>query len=210
MKKIILSLFVFVAANISMAQSTKYVTAMRSALQKMENVKTMEQAEAEAATFERIANVEKSEWLPYYYAGVAFIQPVFGQKDIDKDKAADAMDHYADMANERHPSSENYVIKYLAAVSHLLANPMARFAEYGPKMQSIYEQGIAMDSLNPRLYYVKGSVVMNTPSFAGGGPKAAKPYFEKAKSLFDQQTDTTTLQPHWGKELNAALLEKCN
>ena len=57
------------------AQSEKYMDAMKKNLARFDSVKTSEEYQGLAATFERIGDAEKTEWLPYYYSSLALLTP---------------------------------------------------------------------------------------------------------------------------------------
>jgi hypothetical protein len=89
MKKInlfALAILFMVSAN---AQSDKYVAAMKKNLAMFDSVKTTADYQALAAAFERIGDAEKTEWLPYYYAGLALTTPGGTDKNVDKDANAE-------------------------------------------------------------------------------------------------------------------------
>ena len=44
----------------------------------------------------------------------------------------------------------------------------------------------------------------------GGGKEKARPYFEKAKELFDKENKTSALKPIWGEKQNLDFLKQCN
>ena len=55
----------------SRAQSDKYVAAMQKNLSLFDSTKTIDQYQSLAATFDRIGDAEKTQWLPFYYAALA-------------------------------------------------------------------------------------------------------------------------------------------
>ena len=57
------------------SQSEKYTQAMKTNLSKFDSIKSSEEYQALAATFERIGDAEKTEWLPYYYSSLALLTP---------------------------------------------------------------------------------------------------------------------------------------
>ncbi|RYG51002.1 MAG: hypothetical protein EOO01_09435, partial [Chitinophagaceae bacterium] len=65
----IFTALLLLAAIPVLAQSEKYNEAMQKNLSRFDSVKTTAEFQALAATFERIGDAEKTEWLPYYYAG---------------------------------------------------------------------------------------------------------------------------------------------
>ncbi|MBL7775287.1 MAG: hypothetical protein JNK89_04750, partial [Saprospiraceae bacterium] len=89
----------------------------------------------------------------------------------------------------------------------LMENPMALGAQITPRVFALLEKAAALDPANPRAPFLRGTYVLNMPEFYGGGAANAKPYFEKAAALFEQEKDRGLL-PHWGKRVNARYLEQ--
>ena len=61
---------------------------------------------------------------------------------------------------------------------------------------------------NPRLYYLQGMSLFNTPEQFGGGKDKAKPVFEKAVELYKAE-QPKPLYPHWGQQQAEDMLAKC-
>ena len=70
MKPFILSFFLFTSFSI-FAQSDKYVEAMQKNISLLDAAKTTQDFQTAANAFERIGEAEKTQWLPYYYAGLS-------------------------------------------------------------------------------------------------------------------------------------------
>ena len=64
MKKSILFFFLAFFAISLQAQNAKYIKAMKGQIAKLETAKSLEDYQAVANGFERIAKAEKTEWLP--------------------------------------------------------------------------------------------------------------------------------------------------
>ena len=74
MKKLLIT---FIAVSLSIytfAQNEKYIKAMTSGLEQLASAQDAEGFQKAANTFERIANVEKNEWLPAYYQAQCHMQ----------------------------------------------------------------------------------------------------------------------------------------
>jgi len=69
MKKIIA--VIAILATISVNAQSKYEAAMKKNFIQMDSAKTTADHQAVSAGFERIGDAEKTQWLPYYYAGLA-------------------------------------------------------------------------------------------------------------------------------------------
>ncbi len=191
------------------AQSPQYEPAMKENLEKLS--KWSEAPQSLAATFERIAQAEQSQWLPYYYAAFATIIQSFSQKEADlKDKILDHAQSSLDAASILHPdSSELMVMQGFLYIAKLQADPMARGAEYSMKAHEAFDQAIKLNPENPRGYYMKGTTVLNTPDFFGGGKTPAKPILTQAASKFETFKPATPFSPDWGKEDCQKQLATC-
>src|SRR5688572_16519436 len=96
MKRILFSICLFVGlASASMAQSAQYEGAMSKNVAMLDDSTNFnpDKLLEIANTFERIAAAEKTQWLPFYYAGYCYVMSALMQQDNDKvddlaDKAA--------------------------------------------------------------------------------------------------------------------------
>jgi hypothetical protein len=213
MKKLILSTIVLLVSVVTFAQSEKYTAAMKKNLTAMDSAfKTPPDLLNVSNNFERIANAEKNQWLPYYYA--AFCQVNYGLIQQDKDK----MDGYADKATEliakadslSPNNSEISCVKSMIATCHMLVNPMQRFQEYGQESTGNMETAMQQDATNPRPYLLKGQNLKYTPEQFGGGCKTAKPLLQTAADKFASFKPASDISPNWGMDRVNALLKDCN
>lgn len=189
------------------AQSEKYIEAMKTNLTKFGEAKTNDELVAVANTFERIGNAEKTQWLPYYYSGLSLIRGAMTDNTIDKDKTADKAAELINKIEALDKNSEVYVLKYMNATLRMLVNPMQRWQTNGVEAETAYQQGIAIDANNPRLYFLKAMSVMNTPAQFGGGYDKAKPLLEKAVEM-GSKANENPLYPSWGAAESKAILEE--
>src|SRR4051812_22683523 len=84
MKKII-AIFALLLTITGFAQSDKYTDAMKKNLALLDSAKTTADFQSVAASFERIGDAEKTQWLPYYYSGLALTSAAWADAKIDKD-----------------------------------------------------------------------------------------------------------------------------
>ena len=71
MKKLILSAMLSVFMMASFAQSEKFESAMKDRIAALDTTQDMAALKDLSAAFERIADAEKTQWLPYYYAALS-------------------------------------------------------------------------------------------------------------------------------------------
>src|SRR5258708_7429875 len=96
MKKFILSFAVSMLMLTAFGQSEKYVKAMQEKVTEMDSVWDGDKFKDLSAAFERIADAEKTQWLPYYYAALAQVNMGFTLSMDGKPAAADKIDPVAD------------------------------------------------------------------------------------------------------------------
>ena len=209
MKKMFLPLLLILGLiATASAQSDKYVAAMNKNLALFDSAKTSQDFQNLEASFERIANAEKTQWLPYYYAGLCEANYGFFDPKGDKDAIGTKVLDLAAKADAIQKSDETKAISYMGYILQLLVDPQGRYMTYGQNANKELEEGLKINPNNPRLYYLKGQGILNTPDFMGGGKAPAKPILEKAVELFNVEKPQP-LYPSWGKSRAVAALEKC-
>jgi tetratricopeptide (TPR) repeat protein len=209
MKTIISFLLVFGFAASGTAEN-KYLEAMTKAIEKQKSASTIEAFFESANTFERISQMEKTEWLPLYYAAhcyivVSFMEPDNAKKDAVLDKAQQFLDKAFQIAPKE---SELFSLQAFLYPSRITVDPMTRGMEYIGKMNQALDEAIRLNPDNPRSYYLRAITVLNMPEGFGGGAASAKPIFEVAKQKFDSFQPKTSISPDWGKEQNELEMSK--
>jgi len=207
MKKFIAAMALLATISVN-AQSEKYVQTMKTTLAKFDSVKTTADYQALAATFERIGDAEKTQWLPYYYAGLALTTAGWMDQNMDKDANAEKIKAVCTKAEAIEKNAEVYTIRNMAATQQMIVDPQSRWMSYGQEASGYLQKGMQLDANNPRLYYLQAMSVFGTPEQFGGGKAKAKPIFEKAIALFKAETPKP-LYPHWGQKEAEAKLAEC-
>lgn len=212
MKKLMLSTIPLLLSVCVFAQTDKFTAAMKKNLDALESsFKNPADLLTMANNFERIANAEKTQWLPYYYASFCLVSNGFMEQDKDKiDGIADRASLLIAKADSLSPNnSEISCIKSMIASCHMMVNPMQRWQEYGQESSSNMEAAMAQDPTNPRPYYLKGQGLKYTPEQFGGGCKTAKPALETALNKYATFKAISELHPTWGKMQVEMLINQC-
>jgi len=207
MKPLILSFILFSSISI-FAQSDKYVEAMQKNISLLDAAKTTQDFQTAANAFERIGEAEKTQWLPYYYAGLALARAGWMDPAMDKDANSARIKSICEKAMTIEKNAEIYSLLNMAATQEMMVDPSTRWQTYGQEAGADMEEGLKLDPNNPRLYYLKGMSVFNTPEAFGGGKANAKPLFEKAVALYKTEKPKP-LYPHWGQSQAEDMLTKC-
>jgi hypothetical protein len=208
MKHVLIIVSVFFA-TMAIGQ-TKYEAGMTRGLEQLKDAKTAEDMTAASAFFERIGEAEKDKWLPYYYAAYANYMTGWMNPKADKDKVGEKSKELITKAEVLEPeNSELYCMKQMVAIMQMTVDPMSRWQSYGAEARADIEKAIKADPNNPRIYYLNGQTLMNTPEAFGGGKAVAKKLFEKALELYKTFKPASAFHPDWGKEQTEKLLAAC-
>ena len=209
MKKILFLLLALSCTQL-FAQNAKFTTAMKSALLELKSASTPDAMVAVEAKFERIGDAEKTEWLPYYYAGTLKARLSMQHAGGDPDKLADDADALAAKADSISPkNSEIYCLKSMVATSKLLVDPQTRWMKYGAESNKALETAKRYDSTNPRPFVLQAIGLKNMPEQFGGGCAKAKPLAVKAAKMLAEFKPVSEISPIWGKETVDGILEDC-
>lgn len=187
-----------------------YRKAMTSSIAKLFQAKTTSEYIEAANQFERISKIEKTEWLPLYYASYAYIMISFqetdnAKKDADLDQAQKFLDQaFSVDLNE----SELYMLQGFLYPSRINIDPMNRGMQYMGEMNKALDKALELNPDNPRVYFLRATMTLHTPEAYGGGAAKALPLFQKAKEKFEIFRPKTDISPNWGKEANETELKK--
>ena len=207
MQKLLLS-FALLIGLACQAQSDKYVAAMQKNIPLFDSDTTVDQLQALAATFERIGDAEKTQWLPYYYAALAQTWIGWRPEMKDKDANSQKINAYLAKAEAIEKNAETYAVANMSATQQMLVDPQTRYATNGRDAAEALQKGLALDPNNPRLYYLQGMSLFGTPPQFGGGKDKAKPLFEKSVALF-KAVQPKPMYPTWGEKQAVDMLAKC-
>jgi len=209
------------------AQSDRYVNAMKQNLSQFDSAKTAADLETAAASFQRIGDAEKTQWLPYYWAALTLATEGWkyypNEKGVTEVKAEDLsatmtglagrinelLDKADALAPDDTAKAEILTIRNMAATQQMLVDPQSRYMTFGAQAGQYLKKAMSLNPNNPRVYYLQGMSVFGTPEQFGGGKAKAKPIFQKAVDLGKAEQEKP-LYPHWGLEMSEAMLAACD
>ena len=207
MKQFLLSIAMLISVA-SFSQTDKYTMAMQKNLAMLDSAKSAADLNAASAAFERVGDAEKTQWLPYYWAALAKVRIGWVDNSTDKDKLAGETKAIIAKGEAINSNSEFQSLRDMAAVQQMMVNPQERWQTYGTEAATALQKGMQMDPKNPRLYYLQGMSVFNTPEQFGGGKAKAKPLFQQAADLYKTE-EKKPLYPTWGADKNDQMLAQC-
>ena len=205
------AIFLFAASIIvlaTQAQSERFVKAMQANLAAMDTTRTPQGYQDLANSFVRIAEAEKTQWLPYYYASLSYVMQglmlsggqmgtVGAITDPLADKAEGLLIKAMDLEKE---NSEMYCVKKMIANLRMMADPMNRYQTEGANAAQALEKAKALDPANPRTSILEAQDKFYTPEQYGGSKAEAKTLFEEAVKKFETFKPASPIHPNWGKD----------
>jgi hypothetical protein len=203
MKKAFLLIMAAALTTLSFAQSEKYVKAMEALVPAVDTTHSMEGLTGLANSFERIANAEKTQWLPFYYAALCNISMAnmyFTMQQPDKiDPIMDKAEPLLNKAEELEKNnSEIFLLKKMFNTGKMMADPMSRYMVYGAAASEALETAKKLDPTNPRVYLQEGIDKYYTPEQYGGSKEEGKKLFQEAAKKMETFKPASSIHPSWG------------
>ena len=209
MKKTIIFLAMIMATCFTYAQMPdKFVKAMEKLVPALDTTHSMGGLTEMANAFERIANAETNQWLPFYYAALCNVSAgtMIGAGGDMMTAKADKTDPYADKAEAlltkaealMKDNSEIFIVKKQIATLRMLGDPMNRYMTYESEAAADLETAKKLNPGNPRVYLLEAQDKYYTPEQFGGSKEEAKTLLDKAKGLFDSFKPESSIHPSWG------------
>jgi len=168
------------AGTVFSQTSDKFTAAMQSKLAIMDSARDVNSLKDLSAAFERIADAEKTQWLPYYYAALCDVNAgnvaMTGGGAVSMGNNSDKTDPLADRAEDMlnkaealsKDNSEIFVVKKMIATLRLMGEPMNRYMTYGPEGAQALDAAKKLNPDNPRIYVLEGMDKYYTPEQFGG------------------------------------------
>ncbi|HEY6954554.1 MAG TPA: hypothetical protein VI385_04885 [Flavisolibacter sp.] len=218
MKKLFLSIALFLCTIAVFAQSEKYISAMKEKIAALDTTRDVTSLKDLSASFERIGDAEKTQWLPYYYAALAqvnagdfiYVANVSNPTELKNlDALADKADQMIAKAEAMEKdNSEIFAVKKMISSLRMMVDPMNRYMTYGPKAQEALDVAKKLNPENPRIYLLEGQDKYFTPEQFGGSKVEAKKLFEEALMKYGSFKPASDLHPNWGKNTTEYLLSQ--
>lgn len=205
MKKVILILSLVISAA-TYAQDA-YTKGMQKAFQLWGEGKTVDASNM----FERIANAEMDNWLPYYYVASIHTIAAFGEKDKEKlSQKLGIAQEFIDMANRISPNNPEIMVQQAITHTAWIAFDGATYGmTLSGKVAALYAQALQLAPENPRVVFSKAEWDMGSATYFG---KDTAPYckdVERSLELFDTFKAESAFHPNWGKERAETVLSQC-
>lgn len=196
---------------VAYSHNSKYKQAMSSALEEFGNASSLEQMQASANNFDRIAAAAHEEWLPLYYEAYCYIIMSFMHSEaVQKDAYLKiAQESFVKMDELSPENSEVWALKGFMYTATLVVDPMSRGQEYSKKSQKAIAKALSINPNNPRALYLQLSNEVGTAEFFG---KDASVYCDRIENLrknWETYDTSKGFEPKWGKNQLNRLIVNC-
>ncbi len=203
----VITTIVFFLTTVIAAHAQQYEQGMSKAFATWGEGNTTEAT----ALFERIASVEKNNWLPNYYVALVNTTATFNPANS---KAASAMLNKAQNAldNATMISSNNVEIMVLQALINtawIVQDPMTNGMKLSAPTIALYDKALAIDPNNPRAVFGKADFEIGGAKYWGTDTKPMCEQVAKAIELFAKFKPESEFHPKWGLDRAQETLKEC-
>jgi len=205
-KSIIIVTFIFMYSGLH-AQGIN--TQLQTTVAKLNTANTVKDYQQLAAEFLRIADAQKTQWLPYYYAAFCNVKIGWLTQDSDPDNIEDyankaeeeitKAESLLDTSNQKKELSEIYCVQMMQNQARVFINPQTYGPKYGPVAFNYTQKAKQLNADNPRMLYLLGWQKFATPKMYGGDKALAKQLLTEARQNLETES-SSGVEPHWGKK----------
>lgn len=203
--KLITIIAMFVASIVT--AQTQFEQGMSKALQTWKDGNSKDAV----AQLERIALVEKTNWLPNYYVAFITTTQAFGEKDKTKMEsllktAQKAQDVCNELAKD-HP--EVLVLQAMIHTAWIVYDPMTNGQRLSGDVLYILNKAYKIAPENPRVVFQKASFEKGMAQYFGQDTQPMCAQIEKSIELFATFKPESAFHPSWGLDRANDELKKC-
>ncbi len=164
-----------------------------------------------SALMERIASVEKTNWLPNYY--VALINTTEAFNPANKANAATLIEKAQKAQDEAtliSPSNpELMVMQAMIYTAIIVQDPMTNGMKYSGLAREEYNKAIAIAPNNPRVVFCRAEFEIGGARWTGADTKALCKEVARSIELFGTDKPETPFSPSWGMDRAQQKLLEC-
>ena len=209
MKKAILIIAAIITMYVTVHAQDAYTQQMQATVTRLDNANTVKDYQHLVNDFLRIADVQKTQWLPYYYAAFSNAKVGWLKQNNDPDNIESFANKgeeeikkalsLIDTSKQKTELSEIYCILMMVNQARVFINPETYGPRDGAEAFNYTQLAKQANADNPRMLYLLGWQKFTTPKMWGGDKVLAKQLLTEAKQKLDS-TPSLGIEPHWGKK----------
>lgn len=212
---IALGVFFSVLLSAQVEKEPTYLELLSEKVSRVEAAKTsqnQDQLTQLSAEFLELADKEKKEWLPYYYASYLLILKGQILVQENKNKEIEDVAYHAQKplyaAKKLSPNNpEILVLQKLIYQLEKYIKPSEIYQNGGPMAVQLVSEMRKKFPKNPRVTMLIGEDLVLTSKQYGGNKEKGIEQLQKALAQFEAFKPESNLHPNWGKEIVEKLLE---
>lgn len=207
MKKLLITCLLNLIIGATAIAQSQYELGMEKALALMENNEPKKASDL----FERLAEAEKDNWLPYYYASQIKIIESLSMNDMVKkeqqlEEAQELLDQALLFAEE--DSVEVMVLQAMLHTSRLTIDPNLYGMNLSPIITRIYTNASEKAPNNPRVMMSKAEWNMGAAKYFGEDPKQYCDEIQASLELYGKEVVQKKYYPSWGEDRAKMLIAR--
>jgi hypothetical protein len=204
-------IFLFLLVSNVLFANDKYTETMQKNIQLVYNAEKVEELQAIANTFNRIAESEKTKWEPFYYEAFAYV--MIANRETDgkkKDGGLDLAQKALDKAKSiQQNESEIVAMEGFIHMLRVTVDPASRGQQFSGMAFQSFNKAVGMNPENPRALSLLAQMEYGTAQFFGSATTEACATAAKAIEKFETYKSENPLAPRWGKGMTQGLKSKC-
>ena len=203
----VITTFVFLLATVFVSHAQQYEQGMKKAFDTWKEGKTAEAS----GLFERIASVEKNNWLPNYYVALVNTTATFNPANSKTAaamlaKAQEALDNATLISPN---NDEILVMQAMINTAWIVQDPMTNGMKLSAPTIALYEKAIAINPNNPRAVFGKADFEIGGAKYWGTDTKPMCEQVAKSIDLFAKFKPASEFHPKWGLDRAEQTLKEC-
>jgi tetratricopeptide (TPR) repeat protein len=215
MKKhtLIIALLMFVA-SFANASNEAYEKAMQKEIQALGKAGPVAELQKSANAFARIAEMNAGEWLPDYYAALAYANMGFRTEGGLEEKDgyyAQAKKHIEKAKAVSPNNSEIVAVEGYIIMGELAADANSRGQSLSGLAMQTFGKAIELNRQNPRAIVLMAQMELGMAQFFGQGPEKACGLVNASLELFAKENAEAkegNINPTWGKGMAEEMKER--
>jgi len=199
--------FIAILITFSLSAQDQYSNGMNKAFGLWQENKNTEAI----ATFERIAQVEKDNWLPSYYAANVLIVSSFQTKDKTtvNEMLEKAKEHIATAHKISPENSEIITLEGLLYTGYVAMDPGTYGMKYSGKIMALHEKAVAIDKNNPRAMANLIGYEIGSARFFGTELSTFCDRLQKVIPMFENEKQDVPFAPSYGMDRLKGSIKEC-
>lgn len=205
--KTLSTIIIITISIITLQAQDQYSNGMKKGFELWSQGKSLEAS----ALFQRIAQAEKDNWLPSYYAANTLITASFNSEDVIKrNEMLEKAEKLIASAHAVSPeNSEIITLEGMLYTAYVASEPEVYAMQYSGKITSLHAKAVELDPKNPRAHLNRIEWEMGTARFFGQDlAKFCEP-LKKTKPIFEAQKKDIPFYPDYGLDRVEGALAQC-